>query len=219
MQGFIGRATVGCLLFGGLLAQATGQGIYTCVDAKGRRLTADRPIVECMDREQRELSSSGRVKRTIAPQLTAQERAAEEEKAKKALEEKNRLAEEKKRDRALLTRDPDRATHDKERALAMATADEVIATAHKRSAALVTERKRLDAELEFFGNDASKVPPKLKRQIEENASNAQAQQRFISGQEEEKRRVAARFDEELARLKPLWAQNGPSAAVPGAARH
>lgn len=220
MRGFIGSATVGCLLFGGLLAQATGQGIYTCVDAKGRRLTADRPIAECLDREQTQLLPTG-VKRRIAPQLTAQERAAEEEKAKKALEEKNRLAEEKKRDRALLTRYPDRATHDKERALAMATADEVIATAHKRSVSLVAERKRLDAELEFFGNDASKVPPKLRRQIEENANSAQAQQRFISGQEEEKRRVAARFDDELAKLKPLWAaQQAPSAAVaPTAGKH
>lgn len=220
MRSFIGPTTVGCLLFGGLLGQAAGQGIYTCIDAKGRRLTADRPIVECLDREQTQLLPMG-VKRRIDPQLTARERAAEEEKAKNALEEKNRLAEEKKRDRALLTRYPNRATHDKERALALATVDEVVATAHKRSASLVAERKRLDAELEFFGNDASKVPPKLKRQIEENANNAQAQQRFIAGQEEEKRRVAARFDEELIRLKPLWAaQQAPSAAVaPGAGKH
>lgn len=210
MRGFIGRATVGCLLFGGLLAQAMGQGIYTCVDAKGRRLTADRPIAECLDREQMQLLPTG-VKRRIGPQLTAQERAAEEEKAKKALEVKNRLAEKKKRERALLTRYPDRATHDKERALAMATADEVIAAAHKRTASLVAERKRLDAELEFFSTDPSKVPAKLKRQIEENAGNMQAQQRFISGQEEEKRRLAARFDEELAKLKPLWAQQSAAA--------
>ena len=38
-------------------------GIYTCVDAKGRRLTSDRPIVECLDREQKELTPNGNVKR------------------------------------------------------------------------------------------------------------------------------------------------------------
>lgn len=216
----MGRAIVGGLLSAGLLTQAWGQGIYTCVDAKGRRLTADRPIAECMDREQTELAPSGIVKRRIPPELTAIERAAEDEKARRALEERNRLADEKKRDRALLTRYPDRATHDKERAAAMALADEVIATANRRSVDLVSECKRLDAELEFFKNDPSKLPPKLKRQIEENTNNLQAQKRFVSGHEDEKRRIAARFDEELARLKQLWAQPGTAAAtlVPAAGK-
>lgn len=211
MRGLFGRAIGGCLLFGGLLAQATGQGIYTCVDGKGRRLTADRPIVECIDREQTELGPSGIVRRKIAPQPTARERAAKEEKARKALAEQSRLADEKKRDRALLTRYPDKTTHDKERSLALAAADAVLAMAHKRTADLQAERKRLDAELEFFAKDPSKAPAKLKRQIEENASNLQGQQRLISGHEEEKRRVAARFDEELGKLKPLWAQQSAAA--------
>jgi chromosome segregation ATPase len=201
------RAIVlGGLLSTGLLAQAWGQGIFTCVDAKGRRLTADRPIAECTDREQTELGPTGLVRRKIGPQLTAVERAAADEKARKALEERNRLAEEKKRDRALLTRYPDRAAHDKERAASMAQADGIIATANRRQSDLAAERQRLDAELEFFKNDPSKVPAKLKRQLEENANNVQAQKRFILSQEEEKRRVSARYDEELAKLKQLWPQ-------------
>ena len=32
-------------------AQPQGGGIYTCVDRNGRRLTADRPVPECLDRE------------------------------------------------------------------------------------------------------------------------------------------------------------------------
>jgi len=201
------RAIVlGGLLSTGLLAQAWGQGIFTCVDGKGRRLTADRPIAECTDREQTELGPTGLVRRKIAPQLTAVERAAAEEKARKALEERTRLAEEKRRDRALLTRYPDRAAHDKERAASMAQADGIIATANRRQVDLAAERRRLDAELEFFKNDPSKVPAKLKRQLEENANNVQAQKRFILSQEEEKRRVSARYDEELAKLKQLWPQ-------------
>jgi len=208
------RAIVlGGLLSAGLLAQAWGQGIFTCVDAKGRRLTADRPIAECTDREQTELGPTGLVKRKIAPQLTAVERAAAEEKARKALEERNRLADEKKRDRALLTRYPDRAAHDKERAASMALADEIMAAVNRRQIDLAAERKRLDAELEFFKNDPSKVPAKLKRQIEENANNVQAQKRFISGHEEEKRRISARYDEELAKLKQLWPQLTETAPV------
>ena len=202
----MGRAIVGGLLSAGLLAQAWGQSIFTCVDAKGRRLTADRPIAECIDREQRELGPTGLVKRRIAPEPTAAERAVEEQKARRALEERNRLAEEKKRDRALLTRYPDRATHDKERAASLTLADEVIATANRRIVDLAAEGKRLEAELEFYSSDPSKVPPKLKRQIEENTNNVEAQKRFILGHEEEKRRMSARYDEELAKLKLLWPQ-------------
>ena len=37
--------------------QSLVQGIYTCTDAKGRKLTSDRPIPECHDREQRVLKT------------------------------------------------------------------------------------------------------------------------------------------------------------------
>jgi hypothetical protein len=216
----IARALVGCLLLGGLPGPAWAEGIYTCVDSKGRRLTADRPIAECMDREQRELNASGTLKRKIGPSLTAQERAAEEAKARKAAEEGNRVAEEKKRNRALLARYPDRATHDKERAAALDRANEAIEAAHQNTQELVAARKRLDTELEFYRKDPAKVPAKLKREIEENQEHTQAQRRFIGNQDSEKRRINAQFDEELARLKELWAQSAAPAAstVPAAAR-
>ncbi len=98
------------------LAAAQGLGIYSCIDGKGRRITADRPIAECMDRTQKQLSGSGVVKREIAPVLTTDERAALEQKEKAAAEQRAREAEEKKRDQALLTRYPNRAAHDQERA-------------------------------------------------------------------------------------------------------
>lgn len=195
----------GCLL-AGWLAPAWAEGIFTCVDAKGRRLTSDRPIVECIDREQRELTPGGILRRKIGPSLTADERAAEEEKLRQTVEERNRLAEEKRRDRALLTRYPDKASHDKERNTALAQADALIATANQHAQELIKERKRLDLELEFFRNDPSKVPPRLKRQIEENADSIEAQKRFVLAHEEEKKRINARFDEELVKLQHLWAQ-------------
>jgi hypothetical protein len=201
------------LLWGGVLAQASAQGIYTCVDAKGRNLTADRPIADCLDREQRELTPGGTVKRKIGPVLTAEERAAEEETARKAAEERNRLAEEKKRERALLARYPNKAVHDKERATALAVADDAIAAAKKSTGELAAQRKKLDIELEFYKSDASKVPAQLKRQIEENQQHAQAQERFIANQDNEKQRINARFDEELAKLRQLWAQRAGAATV------
>jgi hypothetical protein len=181
------------------------QGIYTCVDAKGRRITADRPIPECLDREQKELTPGGTVKRKVAPVQTADERAAEEARAAKALEDAKRAQEDKKRDRALVARFPERAIHDKERAQALQVLEDVIAAASKNKADLVAQRKKLDIDLEFFRADPSKVPPKLKRQIEENQQLQDNQRRFIANQEVEKQRINARYDEELSKLKPLWA--------------
>lgn len=212
-----GLRVVAGLLFGGLCLHASAQ-IYSCTDAKGRRLTADRPIAECLDREQRVLSTTGTVQRKIGPVLTAQERAAEDERVRKENEERNRLAEEKKRDRALLTRYPLKAPHDQERAAALAVADEAIAVARKNIAQLVAERKKMDIQLEFFKADPSKVPPRLAREIEENQLHMEVQQRFIANQEAEKKRINERFDDELAKLRPLWAARRPSAtAAAGAA--
>jgi hypothetical protein len=201
-------AAIGCLLAGGLGSALAQPGIYTCVDAKGRKLTSDRPMLECIDREQKQISPSGTVIRRIGPSLTAEERAAEEEKQKRELEEKLRLEEEKRRDKALLARYPNRAPHDAERRTALAAVDDVIATAQKRIVDLRAERTKLKTEEDFYGKDPSKVPDKLKRLVAENEQNTAAQLRFISHQEDEKRRVNARFDDELKVLTRLWAAQG-----------
>jgi hypothetical protein len=197
--------------------QGSAQGIFTCVDAKGRRLTADRPIAECMDREQKELNATGTVKRKIGPVLTADERAAEEEKNRKALEERNRVAEEKKRERALLIRYPDQRAHDKERLAALAVADEGIALARKNLDELAVQQRKLETELEFYQSNPSKVPGRLRRQVEENNEHVESQKRYIVNQDKEKLRINARFDDELGKLKQLWAQRGTPVTAVGAA--
>lgn len=187
-----------------------GPGIYTCVDAKGRRLTSDRPIIECIDREQRELSGSGTVRRTLPPTPTAQERALIEERERRAAEEKQKLIDERRAGRALLNRYPSRAAHDAERGKALQTQQDVIGTGLRRIEELNEQRKLLAVETEFY-KDPGQWPSLLRRQFDENAQQVAAQQRLIASQEEEKARINARFDEELARLTPLWAQR--SAAV------
>lgn len=187
-------------------AAAAPDSIYTCIDAKGRRLTADRPIPDCVDREQTELSPGGLTRRKIGPTLTAAERAAQEGQEKRQQEERARLEEEKRRERALVARFPNREVHDAERADALALVDSVTAAAQRRREELQKQRKFLDGEVEFYQLDPSRMPPKLKRQIEEVDTQLAAQKRFIVEQDVEKVRVNARFDEELMRLKVLWAK-------------
>jgi hypothetical protein len=207
------------LLAGGcVLPAAAQQGIFSCVDSKGRHLTSDRPIADCIDREQKELNPSGTVKRTVPPSLTASERAAQETKARQAQEDRARVEDEKRRDRALLARYPNKAVHDKEREAALAVADDVMAAANRRTTLLAAERQKLDAELEFYKKDPSKMPARLKRQIEENQQQTGEQKRFVTSMEGERTRINARFDEELTRLRDLWGvQRGAASAAQPAA--
>ncbi|BDT70127.1 hypothetical protein os1_43200 [Comamonadaceae bacterium OS-1] len=193
------------VLCSSLLGIASAQGIFTCTDSRGKKITSDRPIPECLDREQKELNASGTVKRSLGPTLTAQEISAREARDKKEAEDRTRVNEERRRNRALLTRYQNQAAHDAERASALTQVDAVIQTANKRMAELAVQRKALDSELEFYKADPSKAPAYLQRRVTEFQDNLVAQQRFIANQQLEKKRVNDRFDEELARLKPLWA--------------
>ncbi|MDP3701664.1 MAG: DUF4124 domain-containing protein [Hylemonella sp.] len=210
MKRLAGMVGVGVLLAGAAvqaLAQASVEGgIYTCIDAKGRKLTSDRPIRECADREQRLLNPSGTVRAIIGPTLTGPERIALEAKQRREAEERARQAEEKRRERALLVRYPSRTVHDKERAEALSQIVVVKQAALNRVKELERQRKELDTELEFYAKDPSKVPPSLQRLVDENAKSMEVQERFIADQEAEMGRVNARFDEELVRLQQLWAQ-------------
>ncbi len=215
MMRLAGMAWTGLLLVG-LAApwavQAQSQGIYSCIDAKGRKLTSDRPIRECADREQQLLNPSGTVRAVVPPSLTGPERAALEARQRREAEERARQAEEKRRERALLVRYPNRATHDKERTEALAQISVVRQAALNRVKELQPQRKELDIELEFYAQDPSKVPPSLRRLVDDNEKSMAVQERFIADQEAEMARVNARFDEELQRLQQLWAQIGAPAS-------
>lgn len=195
----------GLVCVAGLWGQAAAQGIYTCVDGKGRKITADRPIAECIDRAQQELSPSGLVKRQLGPSLTAREQAVQDEKDKLAADARARETEDKRRDRALVQRYPTRALHEQERAAALVQIDEGIKAASNRTAELAGQRQAIASEFEFYARDPSKAPISLKHRLEENDANVSVQQRFIAEQQEEKKRINLRFDEELMRLKQLWA--------------
>ena len=211
IMGAVVVATLGCDAAWAQTSPAAS--IYTCVDRNGRRLTADRPIPECLDREQRELSPSGITRRQIGPSLTEHERAAQEVQRRKEVEARNREMEERRRERVLTSRYPDNATHDVERFAALQMVDDVTATAEKRMAELKEQRKAMDVEMEFYKRDPAKAPMSLRRKIAENEDGIAEQMRFIAGQDQEKRRVNQRFDLELAQLRKLWeSQRAPVTA-------
>jgi serine phosphatase RsbU (regulator of sigma subunit) len=167
--------------------------------------------VECIDREQKILNPSGTVRAKVGPSLTAKEMADIEAKEKREAEERNRTAEEKRRDRALLARYPSKAVHDQERADALAQIAVVVKAATNRLDELAKQRRTIDEEMEFYKKDPTKAPAYVRRQLEENTQSQSVQRRFIGEQDAEAKRVNERFDDELGRLRQLWAA---AAAVP-----
>lgn len=182
-------------------------GIYVCVDSQGRKITSDRPIAECLDRDQRLLNADGSQRGVHQRYMTSTERAAyEEEQHRKQLEAATKM-DAVRRDRNLLARYPNEAAHEKARAAALDDVRTSIDTSRKRLADLERERKPLLSESEFYAG--KKLPVKLKRQLDDNEASAEAQKTLIQNQEVELQRVTNLYDVELAKLKRLWAGAPP----------
>jgi len=191
----------------GALAQQPDEAsslVYTCTDAHGNRLTSDRPILACIDREQRVLNRSGTTVRVIPPTLTAAEREAREAREREAAAQRQRERDAIRRDQALLTRYPDKATHDAAREEALAQTVLVLDTIQARLDELSSEREELKKEMEFYSKDPSSAPPKLRRAVEENIKAVETQWRAIAAKQEERKRINASFDAEAQRLQLLW---------------
>ena len=189
---------------------ATAQTFFSCTDEQGRQIRSDRPIAECVDRNQNELSSTGMVRKIRGPTLTVHERNALDEKEKIAADVNARVNEEKRLSRALLLRYPSRAVHDKERGLALTSLAEKNQALQKIISTLNEQRKKLDKEFEFYAQDKSKAPIALKHQLENVESSLTLQKRYLSEQELERTRINSRFDLELTKLTPQWSVVAPN---------
>lgn len=191
-----------------LLAAGVAQAaIYTCIDAQGRRLTSDRPIPECLHRDQRVLNPDGSVRRVLPPTPTPEERAEREAREARLAVERATQQDAVRRDRNLMVRYPNQAVHDKAREAALDDVTAAVRRSERRIEELAAERKPLLAEAEFYVN--RRPPLKLKHALEANETATEAQRVLIQNQQAEMVRINALFDAELARLKQLWAGAPP----------
>lgn len=184
-----------------------GGAIFTCTSAAGRRLTADRPIAECLDREQRVLNRDGSLRMILQPSLTADERAALEEAERRKVQERIARQDAVRRDRNLLARYPNEAAHERARQVALEPVRDSVLASQKRVAELEKERKPLVSETEFYAGKP--LPAKLRNQIGEIDASLRAQQELLVTQQAEVGRISALFDAELVRLRKLWGGAAP----------
>lgn len=181
------------------------QAIYTCVDASGKRLTADRPIAQCADREQRVLGPTGVERSRLGPALSEMEMAQRLEQRRQEQLVQQRVVEQKRRDAALLARYPDRPMHDAARAHALQQIQELQSLTHAQMLHLEKDHQQLQQELEFYNKDAAKIPVRLRIAVQDVERARQEQQALWMVQAEEAKRIHQRFDAELERLQALWA--------------
>ncbi len=199
-------------------AQATTKptsGIYTCIDDKGRRITADRPIAECTDREQQVLNRDGSLRAVMPPSLTAEESTAREARDRAAAEERAARADAVRRDRNLMARYRNEAAHNRAREAALDTVRLAMKATEIRLRQLATEGKPLRDEAEFYEGKA--LPGTLKAAIDANEVAVEAQRAATANQEAELDRINRLYDAELDRLRRLWAGVVPGSLGPLAA--
>jgi len=186
--------------------------IYSCVDAHGHRLSSDRPIPECLGQDQRMLNRDGTLKAVVPPAQSTEEKERQE--AAKRQAEQIRLAREAeaKRDRALLARYPDQASHDEARRRALEQANRQIDIAQRRLQELDVETQALGHERESITTKT--VPGALRARIAANEGAVEAQKTILRDQQAEHERINQQFDAELARLRALWAGAAPGRMGP-----
>ncbi|MDE2369809.1 MAG: hypothetical protein KGN16_12640 [Burkholderiales bacterium] len=181
---------------------AASTAIYSCVDASGRRLTSDRPIAECTTREQRLLNRDGSLRAIIPPTLTAEERAEKEARLRAAEAARVAQADAVRRDRNLLARYPNEASHNRAREAALDTARAAAKSSEERLRGLTAERKPLLDEAEFY--QGKPLPAKLRSALDANDAAVEAQRAAMVNQQAEMARINAFYDAELERLRRLW---------------
>lgn len=183
---------------------SSASGIYTCIDAGGRRITADRPIAQCADREQRVLGPTGVERKRIGPVLTEAEMAQRLEQQRQEQLQQQREQDVRRRDAALLARYPSRERHEAVRRASLQQIEELKAVAQQRLNDLHKDKDKLSKELEFYQRDASKIPPRLHSSLQDVDRMVSEQQAIVQAHNDEAVRVSQRFDAELLRLQPLW---------------
>lgn len=187
---------------------AISNGYYSCRDANGRLLTSDRPIMECMNREQKVHGSDGTVRRVIEAPLTPEQKRQREQEKQRQEEEQERAEQAHRRDQILLSSYSSVAGIEQAQARAQVEPQSGIAKSQARLAQLTKERNALNAEAEFYKGRA--LPGDLERKFHDNDRARKYEEDLVARRNEEIRQINDRFNADKKRFVELTAPNAPS---------
>lgn len=183
---------------------AASRGALSCTNAAGQLTLSDKPSADCVGRDQTRRGSDGAIRAVIPPTRSLHEQTLEDQRQREAdaiLAARNDAV---RRDRNLLARYPDEAAHRKARDAALGEKRKSIEIAEKRLATLTAERKPLEEERQFYPGK-KQLPFKLRLALDGNDATVAGTKDAIANQQAEIVRINATFEDELVRLKKLWA--------------
>jgi hypothetical protein len=211
--------SIAVLAAAGSVTAVAGDGsksyIFQC-ELNGKKVTSDRLIPECTNKEQRQLNPDGSLRSIIAPNLTDDERAEKERQEREAEVARVAKNDAVRRDRNLMLRFPNEAAHNKARDKALDDLRISAKSSEARIALLMVERKKLEDEKLFYVNDRvnKPLPSGLRQKLDANEAALEAQKSLAQNQDSEVVRINELYDLELKRLKKLWAGAQPGSLGP-----
>lgn len=194
---FFLRFTVCAILGAGLAAPVAAR--VTCCEIDGKRNCGDPPPSQCLGKA-KTVFDKGVAKEIEAP-LTVEQRAARDIEVARRAEEEKRIAEQARRDRALL--DSYASEKDIDLALdrALAEIEKNTADAQVRLDTALKKKQALDQEKEFYLKKP--MPVRLELQVKDNESEIAAQQKALQQKGMAIEAVNARFEADKARYRIL----------------
>ena len=183
--------------------------IYSCVDAEGRRLSSDRPIPECLSQARRLHNRDGPVRGEAPPWRSPDEQARLDRLRQEAEREQAAREEAARRDRSLLARFPNELAHADSRAQLLAPVLRQVEESEARLDRLKAEAQALNAAAARAASASAPPSPLQRDRLAANAGAREAQRLVLADRLAERDRINQRLDEELARLRRLWAGAAP----------
>lgn len=201
----------GLVLLGGACA-AQAQ-VYTCTTAEGRRITSDRPIPECLDREQRQLNTVSGHAKVVPPRQTDAERLAVEEARKKELRAAKVAEYQARENRLLLLRYPTEIDLELQREYLLDAVRKRWQPVLDEQAEIEQERKALQAKSQAAqksgqatDSEDAKAAIRLERRSQQIKANVQKAYREMA-------QINQKMDAERDRLRQAMAEQEHNRAV------
>jgi chromosome segregation ATPase len=202
------------ITFIGSVGSAQAQ-LYKWTDENGKVHYSDTVPPAANDRARKEIREDGVVKKQIDRALTQDERrvaaqkAADEEKARAAKEERER------KDKALLATYTSLVDFDRVRDRAVSQADAEIVALQKQEASEAAQRADLQKQLDALGKRAPSL--KLKTDVESADKDLAAVRELIVRKTKERATLVATYQTERGRLADLIAAEAAAAKTSGSA--
>ncbi|MDD5250584.1 MAG: hypothetical protein PHY45_16530 [Rhodocyclaceae bacterium] len=187
------------LALGAALALPAAAKTYCCTDKSGHRICADTFPEQCEDRAYKEFGAKG-VRNVEAP-LTAEQKAQREAEAARQKDEERSVAEQRRKDRALLNTYASEKDIDVLRDRAIADLESAGRQTQEKYDAAIARKQQLAKELEFYTKKP--VPPSLKAQIKDNEVEIEAQKKAIDDRKKDVAATRLRFEEDRKRYREL----------------